>query len=88
MWRIIGTRSVWRKNGSLGVTIPAKVVDFLGLKEGDEIGFIIDTENHYVIIAKSTGFGKIIIAGQEAVLGAPMSEEELEKLLKRQKIGT
>lgn len=59
--------------------MPDKVVDFLGVKEGDEVGFVIDTERNYAVIAKSTNFPSLTVGGEQATLGAHRTVEDQRK---------
>ncbi len=50
-------RTMVRKGGSLAVTIPNRLVEELGLKEGEQLVFIHKEKKNYVLI----GDGAIII---------------------------
>lgn len=82
-WRFIGTRTLWYKGGSLGCTIPSKIVKYLKLSDGDELVFMIDTEHGYVLIGKSETFGEARIGDHLIKFGAPLTKEELNELIKK-----
>ena len=50
--KIIGTRLISKRGGSLQVTIPETVAQFLELEKGDRLTFIIDKKRNCVIIGK------------------------------------
>jgi antitoxin component of MazEF toxin-antitoxin module len=48
----IGTRRISKRGGSLQVTIPETVTQFLELEKGERLAFIIDKKRNCVIIGK------------------------------------
>jgi len=82
--RIIGPRSVSKRGGSLQVTIPPEVSDFLGVEEGSKIVYVIDTESGYVILGRADKM-EITLSklSKPATLGFTVRKELVRKLLKK-----
>ena len=82
--RIIGSRSVSKRGGSLQVTIPEVVAQFLELKKGDRIVFIIDKKRNCVIIGKPDAETMRVTFSSfgEGQLEFKVPKELAEKLLK------
>jgi antitoxin component of MazEF toxin-antitoxin module len=83
--RIIGTRSVSKRGGSLQVTIPETAAQFLELEKGDRLTFIIDKKRNCVIVGKPDAESMEVMfsAFGKASLELSISKELAEKMLKK-----
>jgi len=80
--RVVGTRSVSRRGGSLQVTIPKAVAEFLRIRSGDKVAFIIDEKSNCVIIGKASALSVTLSGlGRRAVLEFAGPERETRERL-------
>jgi len=81
--RIIGPRTVSKRGGSLQVTIPPAISEYLGINEGDKIVYITDQETGYVIFARADRIEVTVSRlGKPATLGFGVSRRTLRKIVR------
>lgn len=90
----LGVRRVVRKGGSLTVTIPSEVTEFLNLEAGQDLAFIQDVKSHRIYLMKQQDLvdaSKLLklkknLEGAATLLGRELTEAEIEKIIESLKI--
>jgi len=83
-FKFVGKMVVYQHGGSLRVTIPASIVDSLGLISGSKVAFFFD-ENFGIVLMIDASKAKIDLGFEKIPLAFSVSQETAEKLRKNSK---
>lgn len=81
--KIAGSKNVFEKGGSKAVIIPSKIVKYLDLCTGDKLLFLLDEKTGHVLVGTEEVFGGLKMGDRPATFYSPITEEELQELIKR-----
>lgn len=81
----VKTESVRRRGGSLEITLPSQIAEFLDVGEGNKIALFKDEKHKLVIIINAKRANVVIPGFAESRLGFSISKELAEKLLAKER---
>jgi len=76
-----GIRKVFRRGPSIAVVIPSEVAEFLEIKEGDDVAFLLNREMGVALIVKAE-LGEVLFPRIKASLTFTIPESLLDRMLK------